>query len=295
MGRDTKTVGKPGKKRRPTEARIKPRRAPKPKRANEPSVVNRESRVAALTRELREALERQTATAGILQIIASSPSDVQPVFEAIVRSANTLIGGFSSTVFRFIDGVGHLKAFTPTTPAADEVLRATFPLPVTDFLPFQMAQAGEATQIADTETLSNEILGIARARGFRSIMFAPMMSDGVSIGSIAVTRAQPGTFADHHVQLLQTFADQAVIAIENVRLFEQVQAKTRDLSESLQQQTATADVLKVISRSAFDLQHGYDGDSTSRSAIVPGASRHASPPRWRRLSPGNAIRPARGV
>ena len=252
MGRDTKTVGKPAKKRRPTEARIKSRRAPKPKRADEPSVVNRKSGVAALTRELREAMERQTATAGILQIIASSPSDVQPVFEAIVRSANTLIGGFSSTVFRFIDGVGYLKAFTPTTPAADEVLQATFPLPITDFLPFQMAQAGEATQFADTETLSNEILNIARARGFRSIMFAPMMSDGVSIGSIAVTRAQPGTFADHHVQLLQTFADQAVIAIENVRLFEQVQAKTRDLSESLQQQTATADVLKVISRSAFD-------------------------------------------
>jgi signal transduction histidine kinase len=209
---------------------------------------------ARLFNETKEALERQTATAGILKVIASSPSDTQPVFEAIVRSANILIGGFSSTVFRFIDGVGHLKAFTPTTPAADEVLRATFPLPISDFLPFQMARAGEATQVADTETLSNEILDIARARGFRSIMFAPMMSDGVSIGSIAVTRAQPGTFADHHVQLLQTFADQAVIAIENVRLFEQVQAKTRDLSESLAQQTATADVLKVISRSAFDLK-----------------------------------------
>jgi two-component system NtrC family sensor kinase len=207
-----------------------------------------------LFNETKEALERQTATAGILKVIASSPSDVQPVFEAIARSANTLIGGFSSTVFRFIDGIGHLKAFTPTTPAADEVLRSTFPLPITDFAPFQMAQAGEATQIADTETLSNEILAISRARGFRSILFAPMMSDGVAIGSIAVTRVQPGVFADHHVQLLQTFADQAVIAIENVRLFDEVQAKTSDLSESLQQQTATADVLKVISRSAFDLK-----------------------------------------
>jgi two-component system NtrC family sensor kinase len=168
---------------------------------------------------------------------------VQPVFEAIVRSANTLVGGFSSTVFRFIDGVGHLKAFTPTTPAADEVLQSTFPLPVSDFLPFQMAQAGEATQIADTETLTNEILNIARARGFRSILFAPMMSDGVAIGSIAVTRAQPGAFADHHVQLLQTFADQAVIAIENVRLFEQVQARTRELSSSLDELRTAQDRL----------------------------------------------------
>jgi two-component system NtrC family sensor kinase len=213
---------------------------------------------ARLFNETKEALERQTATASILKVIASSPSDVQPVFEAIVRSANTLVGGFSSTVFRFIDGIGHLKAFTPTTPAADQVLQASFPLPVSDFLPFQMAQAGEATQIADTETLTNEILNIARARGFRSILFAPMMSDGVSIGSIAVTRVETGAFADHHVQLLQTFADQAVIAIQNVKLFEEVQARTREVEESLQQQTATAEVLKVISRSAFDLQAVFD-------------------------------------
>jgi two-component system NtrC family sensor kinase len=198
---------------------------------------------ARLFNETKEALERQTATAGILKVIASSPSDAQPVFEAIVRSANTLIGGFSSTVFRFIDGVGYLRAFTPTTPAADEVLRASFPLPVSNFAPFQMAQAGEATQIADTETLTNEILGIARARGFRSILFAPMMNDGVSIGAIAVTRVRPGIFVDHHVQLLQTFADQAVIAIENVRLFEQVQARTRELSESLDELRTAQDRL----------------------------------------------------
>jgi GAF domain-containing protein len=207
-----------------------------------------------LFNETQEALERQTATAEILKVIASSPSDVQPVFEAIAASANRLIGGFSSTVFRLIDGVAHLKAFTPTTSAADEVLQATFPRPAADFPPFKMALAGEVTQIPDTEALSDEILQIARARGFRSMLFAPLMNDGVSIGFIAVTRVQPGAFADHHVQLLRTFADQAVIAIENGRLFEEVQAKTRDLTESLQQQTATADVLKVISRSAFDLE-----------------------------------------
>src|SRR5208337_5642746 len=78
--------------------------------------------------------------------------------------------------------------------------------------------------------------------------------DGAPIGLIAVTRVEPGPFVEHHVQLLQTFADQAVIAIENVRLFDEVQAKTRDLEETLQQQTATSNVLQVISRSAFDLQ-----------------------------------------
>jgi GAF domain-containing protein len=211
-----------------------------------------------LFNETKEALERQTATADILKVIASSPSDVQPVFEAIVASANRLLGGFSATVYRFIDGQAHLQAFTPTTPEADDILKSTFPLPLDRFAPFEMAQAGEGGQIADTETLTGEILAIARARGFRSMLFAPLMNKGTSIGIVAVTRVAPGTFADHHVQLLKTFADQAVIAVENVRLFDEVQAKTADLEESLQQQTATADVLKVISRSAFDLQAVLD-------------------------------------
>lgn len=213
---------------------------------------------ARLFNDTREALERQTATADILKVIASSPSDVQPVFDAIATAAKRLTGGFSSTVFRFIDGTAYLEAFTPTTPAADEVLKSTFPRPVADFAPFRMAQAGEVMQISDTEVLSDEIKDVARARGFRSMLFAPLMNKGASIGFIAVTRLETGAFADHHVQLLRTFADQAVIAIENARLFEEVQAKTRDLEGSLQQQTATADVLKVISRSAFDLQTVLD-------------------------------------
>ena len=206
-----------------------------------------------LFNETKEALERQTVTADILKVIASSPSDVQPVFDAIATSANRLIGGFSSTAFRFIDGVAYLKAFTPTNPAADEVLQATFPRPVSDFPPFQMAQAGEVTQVPDTEVLLDEIRNIARARGFRSMLFTPLMNDGVSIGFIAVTRVQPGTFADHHVQLLRTFADQAVIAIENVRLFDEVQAKTRDLTEALTYQTGSGNILKVIASSPTDV------------------------------------------
>src|SRR5581483_11846827 len=118
-----------------------------------------------LFNETQEALERQTATADILKVIASSPSDVQPVFEAIATRANSLVGGFSATVFRFIDGMAHLMAFTPTTPEADEVLKSTFPSPLDNFVPFQMARDGEVAQVPDTEALTGEILDIARARG----------------------------------------------------------------------------------------------------------------------------------
>ena len=189
---------------------------------------------ARLFNETQEALERQTATADILKVIASSPSDVQPVFDAIAASSKRLLGGFSTAVFRFVDDAVHLVAFTPTTPEADKVLKAGFPSPVEQFEPFMLAQDGKPVQIPDIESQpESQIKQIARARGFRAMLFAPLMSKGAPIGLVSVTRAEAGTFPEHHVQLLQAFADQAVIAIGNVRLFEEVQAKTRELSKSL--------------------------------------------------------------
>lgn len=265
---------------------------------------------ARLLTETREALERQTATADILKVIASSPSDVQPVFEAIAIRANALLGGFSTAVFRFIDGIGHLAAFTPTNPAADEILKESFPRPIADFETFAIAQAGKVVQTPDIETLTNEIKYIARARGFRSMMFVPLMSSGAVIGMISVTRKETGHFADHHVQLLQTFADQAAIAIENARLFNQVQQRTRDLTEALQQQTTTADVLKVISRSTFDLQTVLDTLTKSAAQLCAAdmaaitrqnadgayyhATRHNFSPEWAKVSESIRLYPERG-
>ena len=255
MTRPSRKGGKTSEAKARNASPAKGRKTTKTKRRIAPAPrVKRRSVSGPSKDDLKEAREQQAATAEILKVIASSPDDVQPVFEAIAESAKRLLGGFSSTVFRFVDGMAHLKAFTPTTPEADKVLQSSFPRPVADFAPFQTTQAGEVMQVPDTEAPGYELKEIARARGYRSMLYAPLMHKGVSIGFIAVTRLQPGTFADHHVQLLRTFADQAVIAIENARMFEQVQAKTHDLTESLEQQTATSEVLEVISSSPGELE-----------------------------------------
>jgi GAF domain-containing protein len=213
---------------------------------------------ARLFNETKEALERQTATADILKVIASSPSDLQPVFEAIAERSKRLVDALSTTVFRLVDGVMHLRAFTSTNPEADATLKAMFPAPLSNFSWGEAVSKAEIFRVVDTEQEIDALRDVARLRGFRSMLLVPLLRGRTPIGLISVTRVEPGPFVEHHVQLLQTFADQAVIAIENVRLFDEVRAKTRDLTEALQQQTATADVLKVISRSVFDLQTVLD-------------------------------------
>ena len=248
------------KSRKPKSRKPKSRKpkSPKPKPGKR-QTDKPQSGTARLKNLLRAAEDRQTATANILKVIASSSSDVQPVFDAIATSANRLLGGFSTAVFRFVDNVAHLAAFTPTTPAADSVLQSSYPRPPPNFEEFELARKGQPVQTPDTEQTSNRRLKeIARLGGFRSMLFVPLMNSGIPIGFISTTRLETGSFADHHVRLLQTFADQAVIAIQNARLFEAEQARTRELTVSLQQQTATSDVLRVISRSAFDLQNILD-------------------------------------
>jgi signal transduction histidine kinase len=155
-----------------------------------------------------------------------------------------LLGGHSAAVFRFVNGIAYLTAFTPTNPVADEVLKTSFPSPLADFEPFKLAQSGKPIQVTDSENLAHiQIREIARQRGFRSILFVPLMSNETPIGIIAVSRAETGSFAEHHIQLLQTFADQAIIAIENVRLFEEVQQRTRELSQSLDELRTAQDRL----------------------------------------------------
>lgn len=219
---------------------------------------------ARLFNETRETLERQTATADILRVMAASPSDVQPVFDAIAANANHLIGGFSTAVLRYIDGAAHLAAFTPGDPAGDRLLQESFPVPFAQFPAYQLTANGQSVQLPDTE-LEPAARDIARARGFRSMLFTPLMSEGEAKGVIIATRRTTGAFAEHHVRLLQTFADQAVIAIKNVSLFNAT-------SEALERQTATADILKVIAASPADVTPVFQAISDSAKALVGGHS-----------------------
>jgi two-component system, NtrC family, sensor kinase len=212
------------------------------------------------TDDLSESLEQQTATSDVLRVISSSPTNAQPVFDAIAESSVRLCGGQFSFVVRFD---GKVMDFASCYGLSDEGLKAfrsLLPMPATEG-----TASGRATlrrsvvEISDVQAdPAYGTQGLAKTVTYRSIVAVPLLQEGDPIGSIAVARANTGSFPKRQIALLQAFADQAVIAIKNVRLFDEVQARTRDLTESLQQQTATADVLKVISRSTFDLKSVLD-------------------------------------
>jgi len=208
--------------------------------------------VQARTRELSEALEQQTATSEILGVIAASPTDIQPVLQAVAESACRICEAYDS-VIRLCEG---------------ELLRVRAhhsPIPV-DFGGSPIGRGWvtgrafvdrEPVHVHDLQAAADEFpdgSAYARRFGHRTILAVPLVRENEAIGALVIRRAEVRPFTDKQIALLTTFARQAVIAIENVRLFDEVQARTRDLSESLQQQTATADVLKIISRSAFDLK-----------------------------------------
>jgi GAF domain-containing protein len=233
-------------------------------------------------RDLTTALEQQTATGEILGVISSSPTDTQPVFEVIVSSAQRLVGAYSTSLSRLVEGELHLAASSTTTPAGDKALRAWYPLRLTQAPLLAQAIADrEPLLIEDTETdsritpLAREI---ARQRGYRSTLQLPLVHGDRVIGMIAVSHAEPRSFPSEELELVKTFADQAVIAIENVRLFTELQEKNRSLTdahaqvtEGLEQQTATAEILRVISSSPTDVQPVFDSIAKNGTTLCAAA------------------------
>ncbi len=212
------------------------------------------AKLAVARRAHREALEQQTAMAEILKVIAASPAETQPVFDAIARSAQKLLDAHYANVTQLVGDELHLAACTG--PESSVVsLRRLFPAKVTGQGALGKAVlSSKPNWIADVETdpaYSAAFRESARERGYRSLLAVPMLLHQVAIGAIAVTRRDPGPFTDHQINVLKTFADQAVIAIENVRLF-------NETKDALEQQTATAEILRVISSSPNDIQPVFD-------------------------------------
>jgi signal transduction histidine kinase len=220
------------------------------------------ARVHELEKRLAEAHEQRTATSDILRVISQSQTDVQPVFNAIASSARRLLGGHSVSVSRVVRDELHLMAFNTTSAATDALLQSTYPMRL-DRVPLFARVMRERTTatVTDIDTnvdVTERMREVGRARGFRSFVWTPMVRDDVVIGIIAVTRREPGAFTDSDVALLQTFADQAVIAIENVRLFTDLEHKNKALTQSLEQQTATGEILTAISASPTDVHPVFD-------------------------------------
>src|SRR5262245_3441831 len=208
-----------------------------------------------LLNELRESLQQQTATADVLKVISRSTFDLQAVLDTLVQSAARLCAAECAFIFRLEQGAYHLAANhgfsdeyrayikrNPIPPGRNTLVGRTALTAHTVHLPDCLADP-------EYKWFESQKIG-----GFRTMLGVPLLREGSPIGVLALTRSQVEPFSEREIELVTTFADQAVIAIENVRLFDQVQARTRELSEALEQQTATSEVLQVISSSPGELE-----------------------------------------
>jgi len=232
---------------------------------------------ARLFTEVHDRLEQQTAASEILQVISGSPTDVQPVFAAIVESASRLCAAEFSALSRFEDGLLHLVALNNMSAEEAEAFHSLFPRPLRrDFIMGRAFLDGRPVHVedvladADYDVRTKSVL--QRVAGYRTFLGVPILKEGVPIGVIGSARREVKPFTPAQIELVKTFADQAVIAIENVRLFTELEARNRDLTDALDRQTATAEILRVISQAQADVQPVFDTIARSAARLSEAAN-----------------------